>query len=213
MQITHLGHSAVLVETPDARVLIDPGNFSDAWHGVTDLDAILVTHQHADHVDPAHVPALAVLNPQARILVEPAVMQVVPLDRAQALAPDGSVTIGGLTIAAVGGLHAVIHRDIPRIGNVGLVLSAEGEPTLFHPGDSLEAVPSGVDVIAVPLHGPWAAMKEHIDFLRAVAAPTGFPIHDGLVNERGWQLAFARYNDMTPTRLADLRDRQPWTPA
>jgi L-ascorbate metabolism protein UlaG (beta-lactamase superfamily) len=140
-------------------------------------------------------------------------MQVVPLDRAQALAPDGSVTIGGLTIAAVGGLHAVIHRDIPRIGNVGLVLSAEGEPTLFHPGDSLEAVPSGVDVIAVPLHGPWAAMKEHIDFLRAVAAPTGFPIHDGLVNERGWQLAFARYNDMTPTRLADLRDRQPWTPA
>lgn len=213
MQITHLGHSAVLVETPDARVLIDPGNFSDAWHGVTDLDAILVTHQHADHVDPAHVPALAVLNPQARILVEPAVMQVVPLDRAQALAPDGSVTIGGLTIAAVGGLHAVIHRDIPRIGNVGLVLSAEGEPTLFHPGDSLEAVPSGVDVIAVPLHGPWAAMKEHIDFLRAVAAPTGFPIHDGLVNERGWQLAFTRYNDMTPTKLADLRNRQPWTPA
>jgi L-ascorbate metabolism protein UlaG (beta-lactamase superfamily) len=213
MQITHLGHSAVLVETGDARVLIDPGNFSDAWHGVTDLDAVLVTHQHADHVDPAHVPALAVLNPQARILVEPAVMQVVPLDRAQALAPDGSVTIGGLTIAAVGGLHAVIHRDIPRIGNVGLVLSAEGEPTLFHPGDSLEAVPSGVDVIAVPLHGPWAAMKEHIDFLRAVAAPTGFPIHDGLVNERGWQLAFTRYNDMTPTKLADLRDRQPWTPA
>ncbi|MBN9106645.1 MAG: MBL fold metallo-hydrolase [Propionibacteriaceae bacterium] len=213
MQITHLGHSAVLVETADARVLIDPGNFSDAWHGVTDLDAVLVTHQHADHVDPAHVPALAVLNPQARILVEPAVMQVVPLDRAQALAPDGSVTIGGLTIAAVGGLHAVIHRDIPRIGNVGLVLSAEGEPTLFHPGDSLEAVPSGVDVIAVPLHGPWAAMKEHIDFLRAVAAPTGFPIHDGLVNERGWQLAFTRYNDMTPTKLADLRNRQPWTPA
>lgn len=213
MQITHLGHSAVLVETADARVLIDPGNFSDAWHGVTDLDAILVTHQHADHVDPAHVPALAVLNPQARILVEPAVMQVVPLDRAQALAPDGSVTIGGLTIAAVGGLHAVIHRDIPRIGNVGLVLSAEGEPTLFHPGDSLEAIPPGIDVVAVPLHGPWAAMKEHIDFLRAVAAPAGFPIHDGLVNERGWQLAFTRYNDMTPTRLADLRNRQPWTPA
>lgn len=213
MQITHLGHSAVLVETADVRVLVDPGNFSDAWHGLTDLDAIVVTHQHADHVDPEHAPALAVLNPQARILVEPAVMQMVPLGRAQALAADSSVTIGGLTIAAVGGLHAVIHRDIPRVGNVGVVLSAEGEPTVFHPGDSLEAIPAGIDLVAVPLHGPWAAMKEHIDFLRALRAPSGFPIHDGLVNERGWQLAFHRYNDMTPTSLVDLRGGGAWTPA
>jgi L-ascorbate metabolism protein UlaG (beta-lactamase superfamily) len=213
MQITHLGHSAVLVETAGVRVLLDPGNISDAWHALTDLDAILVTHQHADHIDPDHVPALVASNPQARILVEPAVVQQVPLDRSEPLAADASVRVGELTIAAVGGLHAVIHRDIPRIGNVGLVLSAEGEPTLFHPGDSLEAIPAGVDVVAVPLHGPWAAMKEHIDFLREVAAPSGFPIHDGLVNERGWQLAFSRYNDMTPTKLLDLRDRQPWTPA
>jgi L-ascorbate metabolism protein UlaG (beta-lactamase superfamily) len=213
MQITHLGHSAVLVEAAGVRVLLDPGNFSDAWHGLTGLDAILVTHQHPDHIDPEHVPALVTANPDARILVEPAVVQQVPLDRAEPLAADASVRIGGLTVAAVGGLHAVIHRDIPRIGNVGLVLSAEGEPTLFHPGDSLEAVPSGVDVVAVPLHGPWAAMKEHIDFLREVAAPSGFCIHDGLVNERGWRLAFTRYNDMTPTTLLDLRDRRPWTPA
>ena len=40
MQITQLGHSAVLVETAGNRVLIDPGAFSDAWHGLTDLDAI-----------------------------------------------------------------------------------------------------------------------------------------------------------------------------
>jgi hypothetical protein len=141
------------------------------------------------------------------------VVQQVQLDRAERLAADARVRVGGLTISGVGGLHAVIHRDIPRIGNVGLVLSAEGEPTLFHPGDSLEAVPSGIDIVAVPLHGPWAAMKEHIDFLREVGAPSGFPIHDGLVNERGWQLAFTRYNEMTPTKLVDLRDGSAWVPA
>lgn len=213
MQITHLGHSAVLVEAAGVRLLLDPGNLSDAWHGLTGLDAVLVTHQHPDHVDAAHVPALLTANPGARILVEPSVIRQVPLERAEPLAPDGSVTIGTLTIAAVGGLHAVIHRDIPRIGNVGVVLSAEGEPTLFHPGDSLEAVPAGIDVVAVPLHAPWAAMKEHIDFLRALGAPAGFPIHDGLVNERGWQMAFGRYNEMTQTKLVDLRDAKAWRPA
>jgi L-ascorbate metabolism protein UlaG (beta-lactamase superfamily) len=213
MQLTHLGHSAVLVETSGIRLLIDPGNFSDAWHDLTDLDAILVTHLHPDHVDPAHVPALLAANPQARVLVEPGVIEAVGLDRAEPITADTSVALGGVTVSAVGGLHAVIHRDIPRIGNVGLVVSGEGEPTFFHPGDSLAEAPSGVDVLGVPAYGPWAAMKETVDFAREVGATQGFPIHDGLLNERGWGLVFGRVTDMTPCKLIDLRGKGPWTPA
>lgn len=213
MQLTHLGHSTVLIETTGLRVLIDPGNMSDGWHDLVDLDAILVTHLHPDHLDPAHVPALLAANPQARVLVEPGVIEAVQLERAEPITAATSVELGGVTVAAVGGLHAVIHRDIPRIGNVGLVVSAEGEPTFFHPGDSLAEAPSGVDVLAVPAYGPWAAMKETVDFAREVAAPQGFAIHDGLLNERGWGLVFSRITDMTPCTLIDLRGKGLWTPA
>ncbi|MDR1430716.1 MAG: MBL fold metallo-hydrolase, partial [Propionibacteriaceae bacterium] len=112
-------------------------------------------------------------------------------------------------ISAVGGLHAVIHHDIPRIGNIGLVVDAEGEPRFFHPGDSLKAVPKGVDVLAIPAYGPWAAMKRTIDFTRAVKAGRGFCIHEGLLNERGWNLVFNRLAEMTSTKIDDLRGAVP----
>jgi L-ascorbate metabolism protein UlaG (beta-lactamase superfamily) len=212
MLITHLGHSAVLAETDNARILIDPGNLSDAWHSLTELDAVLITHQHPDHLDPQHLPSLVAANPGIRVLAEPSILQQVAAgdlpslgDAAEPLPADRQEAVGDVLISAVGGQHAVIHRDLPRIGNVGYLLQSEGQPTLFHPGDSLDAVPPGVDILAVPAYGPWAALKETVDFVRTVGALEGFPIHDGLLNERGFGLVFRRVSDMTGTRLVDLR--------
>jgi len=202
MQITHLGHAAVLVETGAARILIDPGNFSDAWHGLTDLDAILVTHKHPDHLDPEHLPALLTANPAAKLYVEPSIDDQ---PSASPLAPQEQVAVGDVLITAVGGQHALIHRDIPRLGNVGYVLRSEGQPSLFHPGDALDTTPDGIDILAVPAYGPWAAMKETIDFVRAVGALEGFPIHDELLSDRGRGLILNRVNEMTGTRCVDLR--------
>lgn len=212
MKITHLGHAAVLLEVDDARILLDPGNFSSRWHGLRDLDGILITHLHPDHVDPDHVPALIRANPGAAVYVEPGVAEKYDLPGALVLAADTSIDLGSVRVDAVGGLHAVIHRDLPQIGNVGLVVTAEGEPTFFHPGDALTAIPAGVDVLAVPAYGPWAAMKETVDFVREVGAPHGFPIHEALLSERGWQLVFGRLNEMTQTTFNDLRDSAAWTP-
>lgn len=207
MQITHLGHAAVLIEAGGARILIDPGNFSQGWHDQTELDAIFITHLHPDHVDPEHVPALVKANPEAQIFVEPGVPKTCEIPGANAFPADSKASLGGLEVTAVGGTHAVIHRDIPMIGNVGLVFRGEGEPTFFHPGDSLATIPEGVDIAAIPAYGPWAAMKETVDFVREVNAAHGFPIHDGLLNDRGWNLIFGRLNDMTDTTVEDLRDK------
>ena len=62
MRITHLGMQLSSPRPTGARILIDPGNLSDAWHSLTDLDAVLVTHQHPDHLDSQNLPALLASN-------------------------------------------------------------------------------------------------------------------------------------------------------
>ncbi|GAA5157099.1 MBL fold metallo-hydrolase [Ornithinimicrobium tianjinense] len=189
MEITHLGHACLLVESSGARVLIDPGNFSDV-SALRDLTAVVVTHQHPDHCDPAQVPALIRDNPGARLLVEPQTAEVLTsaglADRTERLTTDETVDLSGISVRTVGAQHAVIHEFIERIGNRGVVVSTHDGPTLFHPGDALDADPGPVDLLCVPVNAPWAKVSETVEFVRRIGPARGvIPIHDGLVTEPG----------------------------
>jgi L-ascorbate metabolism protein UlaG (beta-lactamase superfamily) len=185
MIVTRLGHACLLVESPSARILIDPGTFSDTWHGLTDLDAILLTHQHPDHFDANNVEAVIAANPGARLIVEPAVAKILSEQSPHAALVGEIVDLGSATVEVVGGEHAVVHDRIPAVGNVGYIIRESDGPTLFHPGDSFDVTPSGIDLLALPFVAPWAKTAMTIDFANTVKPERAIPIHDVFLNEIG----------------------------
>ncbi|KGN38991.1 MBL fold metallo-hydrolase [Knoellia subterranea] len=209
MRVTHLGHSCLLVEIGGERILIDPGTFTPGFEDLRDLSAVVVTHQHPDHLDPGRVPALVRANAGVRVLCDPGSAEVLAGVGVEASTHNGATTLGAVTITPVGEVHALIHEDLPRIPNVGVVLRAEGEPNLFHPGDAVDQDPGAVDVVAFPLNAPWQRSRELTGFLRRLNPRTAVPIHDGLLNERGRALYLRQAAELggTDTEIRDLAGR------
>lgn len=187
MRLTHLGHACLLVEIADRRLLIDPGSFSSGFEQLTGLDAILVTHQHADHLDVGRFPALVKANPGAQVWTDPQTSDILREAglRVGVLEQGTDFAVGEVAVSPRGAMHAFNHAGVPTVANVGVRLAAPGEPVFFHPGDAYDAQPGGVDVLGVPINAPWTAVRDTIDFVKRIA-PTGFvPIHDALLSPTG----------------------------
>lgn len=184
MHIVHLGQSCVLAEIGTARLLLDPGVYSTGFEELTGLDAILVTHQHPDHLDLDRLPALLAANPGAQLVVD--VGSAEQLADAgivhQVVSPGQRLDLAGATVDVIGGDHGVIHPDLPVIPNNGYLIDG-GAGTVLHPGDSFVLVDRDVDVLLLPIAAPWLKVSEAVDYLRAVDPGLAIPIHQAILAE------------------------------
>lgn len=213
MHLTHLGHSCVLVEIDGTRILFDPGTLSSGFEQLTDLDAILITHQHPDHADVARLPALVAANPDAQLHCDPqTAAQLAELGTAgqwQPAHPGDQFDIGPVHVRVTGGDHAVIHPDIPIINNAFYLLDTAAQRAAFgHPGDSLFVPDEPIDVLAIPAAAPWLKISESVDYLRAVAPRVAVPIHQAVLSPPGVAIHHTRLDEMkpAPTTFLDFTD-------
>jgi L-ascorbate metabolism protein UlaG (beta-lactamase superfamily) len=187
MRITKFGHACVRIETGSTTLVLDPGGWSER-EAVADADAVLVTHEHPDHLDPDNLRAadapVYTIEAVARQIAE----QAPDLSERVTVVSPGDALDLGVPATVVGEKHAVIHPDLQHFDNSGYLLEVEGK-RLFHPGDAITEHPDGVDLLFLPIHAPWNKVAEVIEYGRAVGAPLSVAIHDGLLNERGLALA------------------------
>src|SRR5215208_3826094 len=127
MRITYVGHATLLLEISGVRVLTDP-NFDPALgrflprvsapgvalEALPKLDALLVTHAHADHLSfdsldrlPRDIPLFAP-PAVARWLHKRGYLHAVPVP------PSGEATVGGVTIHAAAAKHMGSRYGVDR---------------------------------------------------------------------------------------------------
>jgi L-ascorbate metabolism protein UlaG (beta-lactamase superfamily) len=173
VRITKYTHACVRLEHEGRVLVIDPGTWSEPA-ALTGADAVLVTHEHDDHVDVLRLLALGVP------VYAPADADI-PSLAVTGVTAGQEFTAAGFRVRAVGGRHAFIYDGQPDCANLGYVV----DDAVYHPGDALHVPDQPVDTLLVPAQASWLKMAEAIDFVKAVKPRRAFPIHDAQLSDRG----------------------------
>lgn len=183
MKITKFGHACLLIEEGNARILIDPGSYSNDV-SAENLDAILITHNHQDHLDPALIKTLLAKSPDAQVItVTEAGKNLEEAGIAHSIIEDESaVDVSGVSIQSFGKQHSFIYGDMPQCQNTGFMIANR----FYYPGDSFHIPAASVEILALPVAGPWMKLAECIDYAKAVQPKVVIPVHDGFIRpDRG----------------------------
>ena len=181
MKLTKWTHSCVTLEKDTGKLVLDPGAFSEVDAALAGASAVLITHEHADHVQVDAVrAALAADDALTLHAPQPVVDQFAEFGaRVTAVQGGGAFDVAGFGIRTFGDRHAVIHLRLPVVANVGYLVDDE----VFHPGDSLTVPEAPVGTLLLPVAAPWSRVSETVDYAIAVRAARTLPIHEAAYSD------------------------------
>lgn len=176
MKITKFGHCALLIEEGGLRILTDPGSYSTIPADLQDIDIILITHEHADHFHLDSLKKILEDCPQAKIITNKSVGKLLDKENiSYQVVEDGeSVSISGVLIEGFGKEHIEIYKKLMLVQNTGYFIADK----LFYPGDAFYDPKKKVDILALPVAGPWCKISEAVDYALSVKPRIAFPVHD-----------------------------------
>ena len=182
MKITKYGHCCMLVEIDGARILFDPGMFTNSQNGAQNVDIVLITHDHADHYHAESLKAILKNNPSAQVFTNKTMGATLDKEgiKYEVLAHGDSKTAKDILIEGFGKQHAVIYGNMPPADyeNTGYFLQNK----FFFPGDALFNPGKPVEVLALPVVAPWMKFAEAVDYAKAINPKISFPVHDAIMS-------------------------------
>src|SRR5260370_23300613 len=101
MTRTKPGHACVVLEKDGASIVIDPGSVSSgAAEIIAGADAILITHEHFDHVNEAAINGALAARPELRVYAPAPLgsMLTANQDQFTAVAAGDELTLGSFTV-------------------------------------------------------------------------------------------------------------------
>jgi L-ascorbate metabolism protein UlaG (beta-lactamase superfamily) len=183
MRVTYIGHATLLLEVGGVRILTDPNfdpRLAQLFRRVSapgiplgqlpKLDALLLTHAHADHLSFASLNALPRDIP---LYSPPAVsrwLRRLGYVHAESVAPGETITIGPLQVTAAAAKHLGSRYAVDRWRSAAnMYLLDTGETACFFAGDTALTPDShrvvaervlararSLDVALLPIgHAPW----------------------------------------------------------
>lgn len=179
MKITKLGHCCLIIEVEGLKILTDPGSFTDAQNEIKNIDVVLITHEHGDHLHVPSVKAILANNPQAQVITNQGVGKILEKEGIKHQIVDGksTTTIKGVLIESCDHRHEEIYQDYGQVQNTGYFIAKK----LFYPGDAFANPGKPVDILALPAAGPWMKVSQAINYAKEIKPRVCFPVHDAMI--------------------------------
>jgi L-ascorbate metabolism protein UlaG (beta-lactamase superfamily) len=175
MRITKYPQSCLVVEVPGTgRLLIDPGFPASARYELEALlpvDAVLITHQHPDHLDRDWAGQL--LDRGVELVANSDVAEVLGRDEIRIVAGGEDFEVAGIPVRAFDLPHMPMVDGSPGPPNLGYLLDGR----LLHPGDGAKLDQLRAEILAVPIAGPSCSYRDAYVMIETVGATAAVPIH------------------------------------
>jgi L-ascorbate metabolism protein UlaG (beta-lactamase superfamily) len=178
--IRRLSDSCLLVTTDEGTTLFDPGSHTfDSGEvelqSIGDVQRVLITHEHGDHVKPDFVKWLVDRGTDLSVHANQAVAEILARH-----------DIDVVTDNPVGTSSEDVIHGLTPMGTQPPNRSWTIDGVLTHPGDSYEPT-STAPVLALGLLVPWGSATASVEFARKLTPQQVVPVHDFYLSPSGRQ--------------------------